>query len=90
MYNPYPLLLPDYENIERQSPYWLVHAIIKNFAFTQFFTIHSFIYSWAFLVRYDAANMISTKMAKKNFTGTDVGKRLSSSNLFTLGFVMSW
>jgi hypothetical protein len=24
MYNPYPLLLPDYENTERQSPYWLV------------------------------------------------------------------
>jgi hypothetical protein len=27
------------------------HAIINNFAFTQFFTLHSFIYSWAFLVR---------------------------------------
>jgi hypothetical protein len=24
MYNPYPLLLPDYENTERQSPYRLV------------------------------------------------------------------
>ncbi len=27
------------------------HAIINNFAFTQFFTLHSFIYSWALLVR---------------------------------------
>jgi hypothetical protein len=27
------------------------HAIINNFAFTQFFTLHSFIYSGAFLVR---------------------------------------
>ncbi len=27
------------------------HAIINNFAFTQFFTLHSIIYSWAFLVR---------------------------------------
>ncbi len=27
------------------------HAVIINFAFTQFFTLHSFIYSWAFLVR---------------------------------------
>ncbi len=24
MYNPYPLLLPDYENTEMRSPYWLV------------------------------------------------------------------
>jgi hypothetical protein len=27
------------------------HAIINNFAFTQFFTLHSFIYSWALLAR---------------------------------------
>ncbi len=27
------------------------HTIIKKFAFTQFFTLHSFIYSWAFWVR---------------------------------------
>jgi hypothetical protein len=27
------------------------HAIINNFAFTQFFTLHSFIYSWGLLVR---------------------------------------
>jgi hypothetical protein len=27
------------------------HAIINNFAYTQFFTLHSFIYSWAFFVR---------------------------------------
>jgi hypothetical protein len=28
-----------------------LHAIINNFTFTQFFTLHSFIYSWDFLVR---------------------------------------
>jgi hypothetical protein len=27
------------------------HAIINNFALTQFFSLHSFIYSWALLVR---------------------------------------
>jgi hypothetical protein len=27
------------------------HAILKKIAFTQFFTLHSFIYSWALLVR---------------------------------------
>jgi hypothetical protein len=27
------------------------HAILNKFAFTQFFTLHSFIYSWALLVR---------------------------------------
>ncbi len=52
------------------------HAEIYNFVFTQFFTLHSFIYSWAYLVRSQCSKCYSTKIAKKNFNGTDRGEML--------------
>ncbi len=35
MYNPYPLLLPDYENTERESPYWLVDVVNCNYSWRE-------------------------------------------------------
>ncbi len=41
------------------------HSIINNFAFTQFFTLHSFIYSWAFLVRSQKQIISQLKLPKQ-------------------------
>ncbi len=41
------------------------HAIINNFAFTQFFTLHSFIYSWALLVPSQCSKYYLNKNCKK-------------------------
>jgi hypothetical protein len=47
------------------------HSIINNVAFTQFFFLHSFIYSRALFVHSQCSKIISTKNAKTNFSGTD-------------------
>jgi hypothetical protein len=65
--------------------------VINKFAFT-LISSPSTPLSTAWLSYYvhNAANIISTKIAKKNSVEQIVEKCLPSSNSFTLGFVMNW
>ncbi len=65
------------------------HTIKNNFAFTQFFPLTPLSTAGLSWYNHNATNIISTKI-EKNFSGTDCGKCLSSSNSFNLGFFMNW